>query len=537
MKKTLLLSVITLLSFFNAESQVNRKCYRANGSVINLPVVEQEGKYSYDLGIKKHFLPLFIKRNTSCTISGIIHNYGNTNIVSMRLNYSVNGGKPFTNIVNSINIAPKSDYQFNHAIAWTPAKNGKYLIKIWADQLNGNNDENPSNDTVYARVDALETVATKMPLYEVFKQASCDPCYLACWNLEPVMSSTKGVCNPIIYHADWPGRDYMNDVTDFFDSVRVDYYGVENWGVPDGQLDGTTTTDNYDPSSITVSNITTEANLGSPFDIGLTATYNSSTNEYTVGVTVKSYIATKSTMQLKVRAVLTVDTIKYSQDQSFEDPQSAFAPPLGSTPLASGGDTDNSYKYVTDFPYVAEEMLPVTAGTALTPFSVNQTQTVNLTWTKNHAWGFCPKGNCTDNGPTYPTLISTGDTSKYDSTLSTHITVFVQSDSSKYVYQSASIIPSAPTSVNELSTGAGSLRVYPNPFNNETHVVYNLSQSQNVTIEVWNIMGQKVVEMSNGRQTEGQHEVIINKGNMQPGMYFLRLVTDGDVAVQKIEIE
>ncbi|MGP8216531.1 MAG: T9SS type A sorting domain-containing protein [Bacteroidia bacterium] len=445
-------------------------------------------------------------------IVGKVANFGADTLKSFNLNWSINSGTANIDSVTGANVASEPVVEYDsvlHTVKWTPAAVGTYTMKLWVDNIDsGHTDTNPALDTlIISNIQVIDTVVPKMVMLEEFMQASCNPCMYAAPNLDSVLTNNMAYCNPVRYHVNWPGTDYMNNETQTpFVSARVSYYGVT--GVPDAKIDGTI---DVSPATVASSDIRNEAIMGSPVKITVTScTFNTTMNLYNLQATIKSYGNLPASV---ANVVLTVDTITYLADQSTEDPLSSFAPPLG-----TGTNPDSYYPYVMEFPQAAEDMLPSSSGTALTAFTPGQTQTINVNWTKNRPWGSSPK------------------TYKYDST-GVHFTVFVANKSTKYVYQSLSVAPTVFVGINELSNNAGSMQVFPNPFNNETHVVYNLNQSQNVTIEVWDIMGQKVVDMSNGRQTEGQHEAIINKGNLQPGMYFLRLITNEGIAIQKIEVE
>lgn len=51
---------------------------------------------------------------------------------------------------------------------------------------------------------------------------------------------------------------------------------------------------------------------------------------------------------------------------------------------------------------------------------------------------------------------------------------------------------------------------YPNPFNPETTISFNLDKAEFTTLEVYNIKGQKVKTLINGYQTSGEHNIVWN---------------------------
>ncbi len=61
---------------------------------------------------------------------------------------------------------------------------------------------------------------------------------------------------------------------------------------------------------------------------------------------------------------------------------------------------------------------------------------------------------------------------------------------------------------------------YPNPFNPKTTINFTLAQTGNVTLKVYNLMGQEVVTLINGIQTAGEHSVTLDASNLPSGTYF-----------------
>lgn len=76
---------------------------------------------------------------------------------------------------------------------------------------------------------------------------------------------------------------------------------------------------------------------------------------------------------------------------------------------------------------------------------------------------------------------------------------------------------------------------YPNPFNPSTIIKYQLPQTSDVVLEVYNILGQKVRSLVNGRIEAGYHEVVWdarddNGAAVGSGIYFCRFEAGGKFA-------
>jgi hypothetical protein len=82
---------------------------------------------------------------------------------------------------------------------------------------------------------------------------------------------------------------------------------------------------------------------------------------------------------------------------------------------------------------------------------------------------------------------------------------------------------------------------FPNPFNPTTSFRYYLPEAREVTLEVYNVLGQKVVILVDGLQAVGDHVVIWDSrdGHGDPvasGIYFTRFTAGDFTAARKIEV-
>ena len=75
---------------------------------------------------------------------------------------------------------------------------------------------------------------------------------------------------------------------------------------------------------------------------------------------------------------------------------------------------------------------------------------------------------------------------------------------------------------------------YPNPFNPVTTIEYSLASDEQVTVEVFNALGQHVKTLVDHRQTAGTHTVRFDGADLSSGMYIYRLRTDEIVETRKM---
>jgi hypothetical protein len=75
---------------------------------------------------------------------------------------------------------------------------------------------------------------------------------------------------------------------------------------------------------------------------------------------------------------------------------------------------------------------------------------------------------------------------------------------------------------------------YPNPFNPETHLTFDLTQSSQVSLIVYDVSGREVLTLLDGYYPEGQHQAVFNARSLPSGVYFARLTTGSHVQTTKL---
>jgi hypothetical protein len=78
------------------------------------------------------------------------------------------------------------------------------------------------------------------------------------------------------------------------------------------------------------------------------------------------------------------------------------------------------------------------------------------------------------------------------------------------------------------------LQNFPNPFNPSTTISYQLEASDHVTLEVFDLVGQRVATLVDEVQTAGDHSVNWHATENASGIYLCRLSAGKFVATKKL---
>lgn len=80
------------------------------------------------------------------------------------------------------------------------------------------------------------------------------------------------------------------------------------------------------------------------------------------------------------------------------------------------------------------------------------------------------------------------------------------------------------------------LKSYPNPFNPDATIAYTLPLDGDVTIKVYNLVGQLVRTLVSEHQTAGEHTVAFDAAELPSGVYFYRLIAGQFVETRRMTL-
>ncbi|MCK6600830.1 MAG: T9SS type A sorting domain-containing protein [Bacteroidetes bacterium] len=77
---------------------------------------------------------------------------------------------------------------------------------------------------------------------------------------------------------------------------------------------------------------------------------------------------------------------------------------------------------------------------------------------------------------------------------------------------------------------------YPNPFNPETKIRFNLAADSQVLVKVSNIIGQEIAVLANEKMTAGKKEIRFNAANLASGVYFYSVTANGKTITRSMTL-
>ena len=91
-------------------------------------------------------------------------------------------------------------------------------------------------------------------------------------------------------------------------------------------------------------------------------------------------------------------------------------------------------------------------------------------------------------------------------------------------------------SSNSIPTSFNLKQNFPNPFNPTTKIVYSIPKSSDVSLKVFNVLGQEVATLVNQQQNAGFYSVNFDAGSLASGIYIYRIQAGSFVSTKKMTL-
>ncbi len=77
---------------------------------------------------------------------------------------------------------------------------------------------------------------------------------------------------------------------------------------------------------------------------------------------------------------------------------------------------------------------------------------------------------------------------------------------------------------------------FPNPFNPTTSISFALPSRSDVTLRLFNVLGQKIATLVNGSLSGGEYVITLDGSNLASGVYFYRMRAGGFSEAKKLVV-
>jgi PKD repeat protein len=95
---------------------------------------------------------------------------------------------------------------------------------------------------------------------------------------------------------------------------------------------------------------------------------------------------------------------------------------------------------------------------------------------------------------------------------------------------------SGPLGLDELNYDFN-LIAYPNPFESNTTISFNLETEADVDLNVYDVIGKQVMSLKNGKLSGGEHTFALDGSNLGAGIYFVKLKAGNKENVMKVILQ
>ncbi len=430
-------------------------------------------------------------------IAGTITNVGSTAITALDITWNTLGGSGNTDQLTGLNIAPQTSYNFTHSTQLTvPA--GSTTISVSIDAVNGGADSDASNNTMGLTISGVPFIPTKGIVFEEGTGTWCGWCPRGHVFMEYMEDTYDDFLGVAVHNSD-PMANAAYDSG----------FGALIGGYPSGAADRNPNWSDIDPTEFEAAYMALQNEIA-PAELTITDATLSESRE--LSVTVSAEFVVDLAGDYRLGLILTENdvvgsTAGYNQVNYYSFQTNDIALTGAGHDWQAEPDPVPAADMVYD--HVGREMVggfTGAAGSLPATIASGETHTYTFTYTVPADWN---EANMH--------LIAT----LHDNQNSTvgQIMNGLGGDMPQITTSNDNLLPS------------NTVNVFPNPTSDLAYVQVDLEEAADVTIEIYNNLGQ-VVSSRNLGQLNGNMVVPVNASAFSAGMYNVH-VTAGDKYITK----
>ena len=298
--------------------------------------IELTAPSAFDCKLQSINVPSTISEPTpvSCTIL----NLGNTVIDEVNATWVSYAGIEYDSTFTGLNLGLLESAELNFDGVWA-SPFGDHNLKMWLNDINGQKDLNPENDTLVKSITYQTVMLQRVPVFEEFTSSTCSPCASFNSSFVPWCNTNADDMTLVKYQMNWPGAGDPYYTAE--GGTRRNYYGVN--AVPDLFCNGSSVATN---TSAAASALASALQLTSPLDIASSFTMSGSNISITTNI-----LPFANSSGLKVYNVivekLTTGNVGTNGETSFEHVMMKMMPSANGVAqtFVSGVPTQLTYNY------------------------------------------------------------------------------------------------------------------------------------------------------------------------------------------------
>ncbi|MBT8196823.1 MAG: Omp28-related outer membrane protein [Bacteroidia bacterium] len=432
-------------------------------------------------------------------VTGTIKNEGIDPITSFDISYSINGGMPVTQTISGINIAPLGTYSFSHPTPWTPAGVGAYTVDAIIGDVNMATDLNPSNNLGNTNVYVLTQVPTKHVIVEEGTGSWCQFCPDGEVVLDAILTANPDVIGVSIHNGD------AMTISEG-DAVNQQYLA----GYPQGTID--------------------RKLFSSQTSVGVSRGDWASLVAERLASTVPCDISTTHTYDPNTRVIDITATITFYGDIAGDFSFNTYIVEDSVTGTGSGYNQVNAYNTVAGHPYQG-------AGNPIIGYNHKHVLRAML----GSSWG-------TSGVIPNPTVAGNAITHNYTYTLPANyngnrielistVNKFNPGDpNDREILNSFEEKLAFVVGIETSEALQNNIKLYPNPAVDFAFAEFTLKDAENVSVEIYDVLGKMTSQVDYGTLPTGYQQVMINTENLNSGIYFAKFIVGDLTATKRINV-
>lgn len=473
----------------------------------NVAVLSPKGK---DGSLSTVVAEKFYESGSSTQVSGTIVNQGLEAINSVTLGYSVNGGAMVMQTFDGLDIPWRGsfDYSFDEEIALDDRTD--YFLNVTIVDVNGSADEVADNNVDEAVMYVVSEVPTKRLLLEEATGTWCTWCPRGAVILEMITEEFEDVIGVAVHRGD---------------PMEIDPYGVEFAGLipgyPSMLID-------RQPGNVMPNSLATYGDIVaaveesnkriSPASVNVTTTILPSG---LMSVNVKSQVYAGLVGDYRLNAIVTEDGVTGTGDGINALDANGF--------LITDFDQVNAYADNANGPMGGYENLPNPVPATQ---MVYDHVAIGILDGFSGSEGSLPDPCERDAEYDYNFVYDLG-ADWMDRLENLHVIgMVIDMETGQVLNANTAMLP---TDVEDVLAENTSVNVFPNPASNLTNIELTLAETETVSVELFNQLGQ-IVKVEDYGNLSGNQVLSLDLQNMEPGMYLIQMKIGQERYTHKLQI-